>query len=421
MDMNSYFHKIKSSSFIKSFTVLATGSLFAQLISLLISPITTRIFTTEELGIFTYILTAVNLFAPAINLRYELMIVPEKKEDNVIHLIQLSTIVCFIFSLLVSLGYFFYFLFNKEFSEYIFSVIFIFFLLLVNGLNNILISYNNRCKEYGIMTKVYVIKSTFQNIGLVISGFLSYKVFGMLLSQTVGMMFGFKKQSSTLIKRKEDLKKVNIKKLLQLAKDYKHQPLYSAPSIFANSFSYSFINIAIQSVFGASVLGLYSISYRILGMPLNFVSTNISKIYFEKASTEYRDFNQFRTTTMKTFFLLLMISIPMVIALAFFSPFVFSIIFGPSWKLAGVYVQILAPMYGIRLIASALSIGLQIKHSQVFEMKIQFTQMFLSIIAFLFTIYFDLTIYVYLMIISILFSVVYIYNIIVVFKISKGN
>ena len=61
----------------------------------------------------------------------------------------------------------------------------------------------------------------------------------------------------------------------------------------------------------------------------------------------------------------------MVIGLVLFSPLAFNIFFGPDWEQAGVFVQILAPMFGIRFIVNGVSIALIIAQRQDFELMIQ--------------------------------------------------
>lgn len=50
----------------------------------------------------------------------------------------------------------------------------------------------------------------------------------------------------------------------------------------------------------------------------------------------------------------------MVLIMYYIAPIVFEVVFGPGWGNAGVYVQILAPMFGIRFIVNTVAYGLQI-------------------------------------------------------------
>ena len=72
--------------YLKSLAVLFSGSLIAQGITILFAPVMTRVFSAENLGIYTYLLSIATMFMPIINLRYDMSIV-SVKEDEVFPLI----------------------------------------------------------------------------------------------------------------------------------------------------------------------------------------------------------------------------------------------------------------------------------------------------------------------------------------------
>ena len=82
--MKQLIKNLRQNKALSSITTLASGSLIAQVITILTSPITTRIFTPEELGTYTLLITAVNMFGPIICLRYDLAIVTEKQTGTLL-------------------------------------------------------------------------------------------------------------------------------------------------------------------------------------------------------------------------------------------------------------------------------------------------------------------------------------------------
>ena len=168
------------------------------------------------------------------------------------------------------------------------------------------------------MTSVYVIRTTAQNLLMVMSGMLKTGVFGLISSQVLSQLLGIKKQGEELSEHKKELKKISKNDILNVAKKYKKQLLYSTPASFANSFSYSSINLFISSLFNNTILGYYSISYRVLGLPLNIISSNVSKVFFEDASNEYHKKGSFKHSLLRTTSFLGIISVIMVIGLVLF-------------------------------------------------------------------------------------------------------
>lgn len=172
--------RITKSSFFKNIALLASGSIFAQVIVVLCSPLMTRLFKVEEIGIYSYIIAMVSTFTSVLNLRYDMAIVSEKEENNIYPIIKLSIVIGLVFSILATGGFAIYFILAKpEYANYRYSIIFFFLLLVANSLINVFNSYNNRNKEYKVMTTVYVIRTACQNIGSVIMGFLKIGVLGL--------------------------------------------------------------------------------------------------------------------------------------------------------------------------------------------------------------------------------------------------
>jgi O-antigen/teichoic acid export membrane protein len=362
----------KERHFLKSVGTLMTGSIISQLLTILISPAITRLFDAEELGVYTVVLSSVTMFGAVLSLRYDMSIVSERKESRVYSLVKLSLWLCLGMSVLVALGYYAYFhtLSTIRFGSGL-AAIFVFFLVLITGLVNVLTAYNNRICEYRVISTAYVIRTTVQNIGIVLCGLAHFGTLGLLLPQTLGALFGVRRQAGTLIRNGKRLKIVTPASMRAAAFIHRAQAIWSAPSTFLNGFSYSVINLFIEMLFGAVTLGYYSISYRILGLPSMIVSANVSRVFFEKASREQEAEGCFRRTFWSTMRFLLVVAIPMLVALEWLSPWLFALVFGRDWRVAGEYVRILAPMFVLRFIAGGVNGAAIVAGRQKFEFLIQ--------------------------------------------------
>lgn len=413
---------MKNNSFFKNVFMLASGSIIAQIVTIICSPITTRIFTPEEIGIFTLITTAVTIFSPIISLRYEISIVNESELDNALSLMQLSTIVCGVFSAIVTLCYIIYYnLFSSVNYNLFLMALMIYALLFITGIINILVSFNNRMSQYTLITKLYVIRIGMQNIFMIIFGLMKSGVLGLMISQLLGLLFGFKSQIGELVNHKEYLKKVDNSKLNHIAKKYKKQVLWSTPATLLNGLSYSSMNYFIHFLYGEAILGFYSISYRILGLPLSVVATNISKVYFEKASKEYVVKGNCEISFKKTLLFSIVLSIPMGLVMYFMAPIAFKVIFGESWYKSGVIVSIMTPMVMVRFIASSVNVSTIISNKQNVDLFMQVILLLASLIVFALTYEFKLDLNVYLKLVNAFISVIYIIYIFVLYKSIKGG
>lgn len=412
-------------SFVRSLAILASGSFFAQLITFLASPIMTRMYTASEIGQYTLVLTIIGLFGSVICARYDMAIVSEEVEENVLPLISLCFLSTIALSIVITIGSAFYYYFQGySTSQITFNALFVCLLLLLNGISNVLISYNNRCREYGVMTSVNLIRSAAKQVVMICGGLVSPMAGTLVVSEVVGTIFGVNRQAKTLKQRTSGFKAfkgVTNSQIRDVARKHKKQAFFSTPALFASNFSYSSINLFINTLFGDAVLGLYSLSYRLLGLPLNIISSNVSRVYLEEASRNFQESSSYKKVFIRTSSLLTAIAIPMTVTLFILSPRLCALLFGKDYYVAGIYLRYLAPMFGIRFVVSPLSVGMQISQKQDFELLFQILFVTASVSAYFLARIYVMTIEKYLLIISIAYSAIYIGFYAFLFTITQKN
>ena len=355
--------------FVRSIGVLISGSLLAQVFNVITMPIMTRLYTPEDIGYYTYFITLVYLFLPVINGRYELLIVTLK--DKLYVLVKLCFMICVVLTILITVGTVVYLSFVPGGDKYISYIWCMPILLLIAGCISVLEAYNNRQKEYVLLSRVMMNRSIVQFLSISILGWMNFACLGLLVSHLLSQCVSLGRQSSSLKNHFKDIWNVNFKEVVRTAKLYWRQPFYSGLASFVNSYSYSVLNFLIAALFGNAVLGYYFLSFKILGMPLSLVSQNVSRVFFEEAAREYDLNGKFSASYMKTTRFLVYVSIPSAVVVYLIAPYVCEWFFGEGWRVAGEYVQILVPMFAMRFIASPLSLGIIIRQKNHMELLLQ--------------------------------------------------
>ena len=94
---------MNSNHFLKNVITLLSGTVLAQAIPILISPILTRIYSPEEIGVYTIFFSTVNILAILSTARLEqAILIPKHKKDSY-NLVRLSLVFSIIVSLFVLL------------------------------------------------------------------------------------------------------------------------------------------------------------------------------------------------------------------------------------------------------------------------------------------------------------------------------
>lgn len=419
--------------FLKSLMILATGSLVAQAMVAGEQLLLTRIFSPEILGINAFLIAFPQACIGTLCGRYDLSIVYEEDESKVLPLVKLTFLLNLALSALISLGYAGYiFLLKEEYRQFLFLIPAIFVYLFGYGMTNTLNAYNNRNQQYKMITKMHMLRTFVQCAGTIGLGALVVLVLKvedprvqvslLLLPFCLGMLCGVATQGKMIFSRWKELKAIKGNELWSVAMKHKKQPLVSAPAIFANGYSYSLVTMNMEELYGEASTGYYSMSNKLLGMPISLISGNISKVYMEQAAKEYNATGKYKNAFNKTFVFLIIMAIPMFLCIYFFAPPVCAWLFGgEDWRIAGEYIKTLTPMFACRFVATALSPGLFVCRKQGAEFAIQILLLSLTAVAGVVATMLCYNIEQYLWIVCIARSVALVVCILAVFYYSRGG
>lgn len=413
--------KKKSSSFLYAIGTLISGSMIGQIITIICSPILTRIVPPDELGLYTLVTGAVTIFGSIMSFRYEMCIVYEKDEKKLYPIIKLSLLICIAVSLLVVAGYFIYFRKINLGKHCLTLAVAAGLLVLLMGIINIVTAYNNRRGQYKLITKTYVQRMATQNACNLGAGFLGFGGIGLAYSQVIGYIAGIRGQSQEIWNQRSVIIRASFKDMVEVARDNKRQALLSTPATLANGLSFSLISYFIEALFTRTVVGYYSISYRILGLPITIISGNVSRVFLERASKEYSEKGSFINTYKWTILMAVGLGIPMGIVLILFAPWACEFFFGDGWSIAGEYIRILAPMFIMRFIAGCVNSAAIIINKQQVDFVIQWLLTGFVVLTFLYAKVAKVEVYQFLHMLNVGFCLIYAVYIILFGLCAKGN
>lgn len=409
------------SFYLKSILLLTSGSMLGQIIGFIGSMIMTRMYTASEIGIMTTIVSISGIFAPVINARFDFALVKEQKERYILALVKMSIYIGIALSLIVSLVSYIYFIGIEGFISPFISILFVFLILVIQAFSNVFKSYNNNIGEFKTMTSVIVMRRFAEEISMAIFGLLGWKAIGLLISRVIGQYFGMKREIKNIKKKYKEIISVQWQDMTEAYNIHKRQLYYSAPAALMNAGSYSLISLVVGKYFGLEILGVYAISFAVLGLPLSVISGNVSKVYFSEASKEYAIKGTFNESTNKTLVFLIIVAIVLFLIMYYIFPMIVPFIYGSKYEMSGFMIRILAPMFAVRFVSSAINTGLVVCNKQSFELIIQIMFMLsVAMLAFLCN-YKILTISTFLLGVSISYSIIYLINLLSICYFSKSK
>lgn len=409
------------SLYLRSILLLTSGSMLGQVIGFVGSMIMTRIYTASEIGIMTTVVSFSGIFAPVINGRFDFALVKERRDKYIFALVKLSIYIGVVLSLFISLGSFIYFTGIDGFISPFVSVVFVFFILVIQVFSNVFKSYNNNIGDFKTMTSVIVMRRFAEEVSMTVFGLLGWKAIGLLVSRVIGQYFGMKREIKNIKKKFINILSVQRKDMVEAYNTHKRQLYYSAPAALMNAGSYSLISLVIGKFFGLEVLGVYAISFAVLGLPLSVISGNVSKVYFSEASKEYAKKGVFNESTNKTLIFLILFGIILFFVMYYLFPMIVPFIYGDKYEMSGFMIRILSPMFAIRFVSSAINTGLVVCNKQNFELIIQLLFMISVALLAILCNYRFLSITTFLLGVSVSYSIVYLINLISICYFSKNK
>lgn len=362
---------VKSNSIWIGITHMGLGTVLAQMINIVAQPILTRIFPAETLGIYTYIISLATMIIPVASLKLDMLIVSESDDKEAQYItdacIIINVFISLIYALVIAVGY--QITDNNIFNKYGIIIYIVPVLVFTNGLRFLFISYLNRYKEYKTISVIAIIREAIRAIIQVGSGFLSLGAFSLSMGYAISPLFGLNIQTKDYIKKLKKRPRISAQKFKEvvLIKGIR-QILYLVPAQFINSFSSSLVTISITALFSAKVLGYYSAGVRILDVPIVFITSNVSKVCYQRISENVSSNKPVLKTLMSVIVVLSIVSVIGFGTLYFIAPGLSEIVFGNGYRDAGEYIRCLCVMYAFRLVATSFAGVFTVFKKQNFEL-----------------------------------------------------
>ena len=347
---------LKKKSLLHSIFYMSGATVIAQLINIVSQPIIVRLVSPQTLGIYTFLVGTANIVIPIASLKLEMLLVSEKKEKIAQYLTDLCLIlvclVSFLFLLIIGIGYSCRLSVLTQYGLIIFCIPIIVF---TNGIRFVFLNYNNRYKQYDVISKISIIRELARALIQVISGLIHIGVIGMIAGYVLAPLFCIKYQTKDFIQRLKNRAVISGNKIISLFKANKNQVAFLVPAQALNSFSFSLIIISISLIYSAEELGYYSVGIKLLEIPLVLITTSVCKVIFQKISSDVNNDKGILHMFSKTTMILTGISVLFFSVLYITGPYLAKLIFGNNYILAGFYTKCLCLMYALRFIATSFT------------------------------------------------------------------
>jgi len=340
----------------KSFTVLFSGTLMAQVIGYAIAPILTRLYTNAEMGEILYYMRLIAFISSIATLRYEAALPLPKRDDH--SYLMYRFVYLFSFWLLVFIACFLL----------VFSVVFDlmnlqpwFILCVILGaaamiVINVGTSWAVRTGTYGIISRQKITNSLVSNALKWGFFFLNWKSFGLILATLLGFVVSAIEFIWDFRKTHQRFRELfSPRKTRVVLKQHREFPLLNLPHVFIDNGRDMLLATLILAYFGEAVYGSYGHAYQMLRIPLMLVGVSVGQLFYNRSSEAMHKQKALTPILSKTIGVLTLISIIPFTVLFFYGTEIFGFVFGTTWGIAGTYAETMAFWLMVNFVLSPIS------------------------------------------------------------------
>jgi O-antigen/teichoic acid export membrane protein len=359
IDFRYFSNRLLKSELIRGASVLITGTVIAQLISVGLRPYLTRIFSTEIFGAFEAYLSMIGILTVVTTLRYDDAIVLPKTEKESVNVLFLSLTLNLIINLVLFLVILIWgkqILILLNIPSY-FPISILYLIPLSVFLFNTYQSFNFwliRRKKYYSVSINKMIRRGFEGISQLTFGLLKNPK-GLIFSDIIGQSSNVTAVLLQSFKSGLSFKIVSIAKVKYVLKKYSDFPKYNLLPSLMSTCSFLLPPIFINTYYSSESAGFYSIAKLVLSLPMIFVTSSISSVLLQKVAEKYNRRDSFLADLNPIFFIVGVISIFEILLILFLGESLFRFVFGNQWIYSGKISKILVWSFTFNFIVSTFT------------------------------------------------------------------
>lgn len=339
----------KERGLLKNVAVLTGGTLVAQLLNFLASPVLSRLYSKEDYGSFGLFMAAVSYTTVLACLRLEQAIVLPKNEEEAKSItwwcMRLNLVVSFV-GLLVSLIVVFGFGLSAFYILVGPTVFFTTFVAIYSY-------YCSRNKEYKRISGTRITISVSITVLSIALGFISLGTYGLIGGMFLGQLFGSIYLYFHLQKAIHDLK--NNLSWKSIRKKYSDFIFINTPHALLDLTEVYGVVLIMGFFFDKAYIGAYFFAFKLLKAPLKIIGSSIYQVLYREFSEKVVHNHSFLALFKKTIKQVALFSFPAFLILGIFGEELFDFVFGSEWAIAGVYASFFSLWFWLNFIANPVS------------------------------------------------------------------
>lgn len=332
-------NRLGVSARMKNIAQISAGTMFGQCISIVTLPIFTRLYGASIIGQWSLIASYATIINAFSDLGLSNAVMVEKNENKVHEVYRVTSTITLMLDFAAGIVILIYCLMGRHsgsLNPLEFTALVIIYAFMIQQMQ-ICYSWLNRIGRYDVLMKNPVINNIAAGIISVLLWFLGCKTYGYCAGLLMGQFVTYFHMRRYLPKRCFTHSKESFRYTLGEHKDF---VVFQMPTNIISCVKGQLPTILIGSFFGEEILGYYSISLRIMNIPINLLANSIGKVFFKTSTDMVRKGENIGEFTLVNLQKAIRICMIPLIGLLGFGDIIIEIVFGIDYKIAGTILRI---------------------------------------------------------------------------------
>ncbi|MEJ1921957.1 lipopolysaccharide biosynthesis protein [Microbacterium sp. KHB019] len=333
---------------------MLSGTVGAQLITLMALPLLSRLYSPEEFGYFSLVLALTAIVGPAATLRFETAaMLPAETRD--VRALVWNALLVSVGVALLSGGVLQVITWSgiTDLSKYDYISLWVGAMVLIYALFAIFSQLSLRNRQYALVSQRSVVRAGVTAAGQLGLGLLGQGAAGLTAGAALGNLAGLIAMAKSA---RTYLHYPGRAALGEVWRNYWRFPVLFTPSALLNALGLQAPLVGFTLIYGVSIGGQLGMAERIVGLPITLVGVAIGQVIDAEVSKRVRERSGGLHRTYVRYSSAL-VAIAALVALGFgvLGGWVVPWLLGADWALAGTVVQIMAITSAVRLLGGPLS------------------------------------------------------------------
>ncbi|MBA6245111.1 MULTISPECIES: lipopolysaccharide biosynthesis protein [unclassified Psychrobacter] len=364
LSIQSVISRLKTSHFVRDVAMVGGGIAAGQAIAMVFMPFLTRLYSPEDFGIAAAFAAVISIITPIATMGYANAIVMPDSDEDAAAIIRLSVLLSFFITAIAFIAVYFGNVYlarwtGMESAPYMLYLIPL--TLLAGAFLSVADQSAIRVGLFKAKARAYVESKFVTDISKLVGGMWAPSSMLLILLTIAGQLTNFMMQMLRVprigvLNVRDWFGTVGIRNAAISQRDF---AIYRMPQSMLNAASVGLPTILLASLFSASAAGQYSLAVLVLGAPAMLLGQAVGEVFYPKITraitSKSPEAYQF---LLKVTVILLVVGIVPFGTVFVFGDYLFSLVFGTEWALAGSYSQWLSIWLLTSLVSGASTAAL---------------------------------------------------------------